>query len=108
MKWKFVLLSLSLLVFIFCAVNLSQAVVSPDCYPHSLKFFSSSSEHPWQYDDSYGLRDSLDSGLSRVVIVPVWHTLKAIILIHSPQVLPFQGIREQKATVSEEITGIII
>jgi hypothetical protein len=88
-----------LLMFVFCAANFSQAVVSPDCYPHNLKYFSSASEHPWQYDDSYGVRDSLDSGLSRVVIVPVWHTLKAIILIHSSKILPAQGVGEQKATV---------
>jgi len=80
MKPKAVLVGLSLLMFIFCTVSLSQAALSPN---HNLHFLDTPNEHPWQDSGSPSFDDIIrPNAVSPVFIVigPV----KLIIIKPSP------------------------
>jgi hypothetical protein len=101
MMIKIVLAGVGLLMFIFCSINLSQAAmdtratIQDPTYP-----ISAPNEHPWQYDDSPGYRDSsLYNVLSLVVTLPMCQTIKAIIFIRTPGVPPAQAKGLQRATI---------
>jgi hypothetical protein len=101
MMIKIVLAGLGLLMFIFCSINLSQAAMDTRVTIHNPAYpISAPNEHPWQYDDSPGHRDSLYNVLSLVVTLPTCPTIKAIIFICTPGVPPAQAKGLQRATIS--------
>lgn len=96
MRIKAVLTVLSLLLFIFCSVSLSQAAVDP-----RYSLLPPVNEHPWQHDGSPEPGDTSGPSPSPSVTWPMPLTVNSMLYIRIPLRIPAPSLRANDAAVTQ-------
>jgi len=96
MRLRVILIGMSLLMFIFCAFNPSQAALDEKYYS---RLVGPADEHPWQYDDTPIVNENLNRFNSPSVILPFYPLMKAILLIQVTNAPSTTEKAKPKATV---------